>query len=111
MAPPAGIEKREQLDRLVKSGAKLVIHCFTTGKDDGSDSGSGVAQAFDALSNNLDASSDVELYRVDASSRPAVAAGLLAAEGGGTGYGGGDGVSPARWVFFNAGKMVGFHRN
>lgn len=113
MAPPAGIASTEHLDRLVKDSAKLVIHCFTTGKDDHSDSDNGgggefaqVAKAFDELSNTLDASSsDVKSYRVDASSRPDVAAGLPVA-GGGEAGGGGDDVSASRWVFFNAGKMV-----
>lgn len=111
MAPAVSIESTEHLDRLVRDSAKLVIHCFTTGEDDNS-SGDGfarVVQAFDELSNTLDASSDLKSYRVDASSRPDVAAGLLlpAAEGEeARDEDGGDGVSAARWVFFNAGKMV-----
>lgn len=112
MGPPVSIVSTKHLDRLVKDSAKLVIHCFTTGKDDhsgsGSDNGGGggfarVAQAFDELSSTLDASSSgVKSYRVDVASRPDVAASLPGAEGGEAG----DGVSAARWLFFNGGKMV-----
>ena len=118
MAPPVDIVSTKHLERLVKGSAKLVIHCFTTGKGDHSGSGSGsdnggrggdfarVAHAFDELSNTLDASSSgVKSYRVDVASRPDVAASLPGAEGGAAG-GEGDGVSAARWLFFSGGKMV-----